>query len=195
MAQERKAWTRKRVIAVYAAAWLAAILIAFAQFQNNRSLIETYKKQMTKFEVEIAAGSPQFRRTVQLYLKRNKSKKALGNIYQSTVEPGFILEALQISAEKTPPDFWLNEVTLSTTDKRSSADNMKESSAGKQMNVKGNLFLAQTKNSNALQKYQSEIQASEPFSQAECRLNLNEMNVRKFGDKYSHNFEMTFLWP
>lgn len=195
IAQERKARIRKRTVAVYAAAWFVAILIAFAQFQHNRSLINTYNRQVGKLKVEIDAASPQFKRAVRLYLKRNKSKKALGGFYQSTVEPGFILDTLQNLVKKTPPDFWLNEVTLSTTDKTVSADNEKKGSAGKQMNIEGNLFLAHAKSSNALQKYLSEIQASEPFSLAQCRLNLNEMKLKRFGDKYSHNFEMTFSWP
>ncbi len=147
---------------------------------------------MNKLKVAIGDGSPQFRQAVKLYLKRNKSRKGLDKVYQSTVEPGFILECLKKLAVKIPPDFWLTEVRLSTTGKKVFADNnKKKQSFKKEMIVKGNLFLNEE---GALPKFQSVIQKSEPFSLASCKLNFDEMNVRKLENKYSHNFEMTFSW-
>ena len=192
MVLERNDKMRKRASLFYAFAWAMAILLMFIQYQNNRSLTETYKKQINKFKVEIDDISPRFRQAVKLYLKRNKSRKGLDKVYQSTIEPGFILQCLKKLAVKIPPDFWLSEIRLSTTDKKVFADNNKKKRGfKKKMIIKGNLFLNRE---DALQKFQSVIQKSEPFSLASCQLNLNEMSIRKLENKYSHNFEMTFSW-
>lgn len=189
---ERNDKIRKGTSLFYAFAWGMAILLMFLQYQNNQSLIETYDKQINKLKIDIDDISPQFRQAVKLYLKRNKSRKGLDKVYQSTIEPGFILECLKKLAVKIPPDFWLSEVRLSTTDTKVFTDNNKKKRGfKKKMIVKGNLFLNRE---DALQKFQSVIQKSEPFSLASCQLNLNEMNIRKLENKYSHNFEMTFSW-
>jgi len=192
VALERNHKIRKRASLFYAFAWAMAILLMFLQYQNNQTLIEINKKQMTKFKLEIDNISPQFRQAIKLYLKRNKSRKALDKVYASTVEPGFILECLKRLAVKIPPDFWLTEVRLSTTDKEVSADNNKKKPGfKKEMIVRGSLFLNEE---GALPKFQSVIQKREPFSLASCQLNFNEMSIRKLENKYSHNFEMTFSW-
>ncbi len=192
MALERDDKIRKREYLFYAFAWAMAILLMFLQFQNNRSLIETYSKQMNKFKVEIDDSSPQFRQAVRLYQEMNKSKKSLEKVYPSTLEPGFIFECLKRMAEKIPPDFWLTEVRLSTTGKKVFAVNKKKKPGfKKEMIVRGSLFLNEE---GALPKFQSVIQKREPFSLASCQLNFNEMSIRKLENKYSHNFEMTFSW-
>ncbi len=192
VALERNDKIRKRASLFYAFAWAMAILLMFLQYQKNQSLIETYNIEMNKLKVEIDDSSPQFRQAVKLYQEMNKSRKSLDKIYASTIEPAFILECLKSLAEKIPPDFWLTEVRLSTTDKKVFADKKKKKqSFKKEMIVKGNLFLNEE---DALPKFQSVIQKSEPFSLASCKLNFDEMNVRKLENKYSHNFEMTFSW-
>ncbi len=192
VALERDDKIRKRASLFYAFAWAMAILLMFLQFQNNRSLIETYSKQMNKFKVEIDDSSPQFRQAVRLYQEMNKSKKSLVKVYPATIEPGFIFECLKRLAEKIPPDFWLTEVRLSTTGKKVFAVNKKKKPGfKKEMIVRGSLFLNEE---GALPKFKSVMQKSEPFSLASCKLNFNEMNVIKIDNKYSHNFEMTFSW-
>ncbi|MCH8874356.1 hypothetical protein IH824_16590 [candidate division KSB1 bacterium] len=192
VALERNDKIRKRATLFYAFAWAMAILLMFLQYQNNQSLIETYNIEMNKLKVEIDDSSPQFRQAVKLYQEMNKSRKSLDKIYASTVEPGFILECLKRLAVKIPPDFWLTEVRLSTTGKKVVADNNKKKPGfKKEMIVRGSLFLNED---GALPKFQSVIQKSEPFSLASCKLNFDEMNVRKLDNKYSHNFEMTFSW-
>ncbi len=192
VALERNHKIRKRASLFYAFAWAMAILLMFLQYQNNQTLIEINNKQMTKFKLEIDNISPQFRQAVKLYLKRNKTRKGLDKVYASTVEPGFILECLNRLAVKIPPDFWLTEVRLSTTGKKVVADNNKKKPGfKKEMIVRGSLFLNEE---GALPKFQSVIQKSVPFSLASCKLNFDEMNVRKLENKYSHNFEMTFSW-
>ena len=196
VANERNARVRKQAILFYAFAWCVGILIMVLQLQNNESLVETYNKQISKFKTDMDEVSPQFKQAVQLYSKRNKPQKALAKIYESVVEPGFILECLGSLADTLPANFWLQEVRLLALDKKVSADNTKKSSSRKRtMTIRGNLFLnLAAKDPDMLKRFKSAIQESEPFSLAQCDLNLQEMTVRKFGNKYSHNFEMAFSW-
>jgi len=183
---------RKQAILFYAFAWSVGILIMVLQLQNNASFVDTYKKQISKLKTDMDAVSPQFKQAVQLYSKRNKSKKALAKIYESVVQPGFILECLGRLADTLPANFWLQEVRLSALDKKISTDN---SCRKRTMTIRGNLFLdLAAKDPGMLKRFKAVIQESEPFSLAQSDLNLREMDVRKFGNKYSHNFEMAFSW-
>ena len=197
VAKERNARVRKQAILIYAFAWCVGIFIIFIQVQNDQSVIGAYNKQVSVFKTDIDEVSPQFKQAVQLYSKRNKSKKALGKIYEAVVEPGFILECLGRLADALPANFWLQEVQLSALDKKISADNTKKSGSRKRrMIIRGNLFLnLAAKDSDMLKRFKAVIQESEPFSLAQCDLNLQEMDVKKLANKYSHNFEMAFFWP
>ncbi len=185
---------RKQAILFYAFAWSVGILIMVLQLQNNASFVDTYKKQISKLKTDMDAVSPQFKQAVQLYSKRNKSKKVLAKIYESAVPPEFILECLGKLADTLPANFWLQEVRLSALDKKISTNNIKNHRM-RTMTIRGHLFLdLAAKDPGMLKKFKTVIQESEPFSLAQSDLNLREMDVRKFGNKYSHNFEMAFSW-
>lgn len=189
---EKNARIRRRAFLFYVFAWGLASLFMFIQYQNNQSLIATYNKQINKLKVEIDYVSPQFRQAVQLYQQRTESKRGLEKLYQSTVEPEFIFSCLKELAVTVPRDFWLDEVRFSAIDKSILADNNKKKhSFKKQMIVKGNLLL---NGISGIESFQETMQKNEPFSLADCQLDLNEMNVIKLGDDYSHNFEMSFFW-
>ncbi len=190
--KERNAKIRQRAAFFYVFAWGLASLFMFLQYQNNGSLITTYNKQINKLEGEIDHVSPQFRQAVKLYQHRNERKRKLEKLYPSTVEPGFIFSCLKELAVTVPRDFWLDEVRFSATDKAILADNNKKKQSFKKvMRMKGNLLL---NGISGLESFQETMQKHELFSLARCQLDLNEMNVKKLGDTYSHNFEMSFFW-
>lgn len=194
IAQKRNARVRKGAVMVYTVAWGITIISTLIQLQNNRFLIDTYKRQVNRCKAQIDEVSPQFKEAVELYIKRNKSKRKLSQVYASAVETQFILNCLADLTVKLPANFWLQEVHLSATDEGISTDIDKQGfSGGKTMTVTGNLFLIEKQ--DALQRFKSAIQQDGLFSLAECRLNLNEMSVKKYGRSYSHNFQMAFSWP
>lgn len=193
---KRVARLKRRLTATYVSGCLLLLIAALTAAQNNYRIAGSYTHEFQRMKLKIDQVAPQFKKAVSLYQQRNRIRKTMVNLTDSTVEPAFLLQSLLSLSNNVPDNIWIEEIRFPATENTSKADNKKRHAAnGKSLFLKGNLFVAmQGKTLNPLDTFQKRIQAQAPFANTQCQVNLHDMRIKKVDDRFAHDFAMRFDW-
>lgn len=196
LAHKKNARIKRYLIISYCLAWAISLLFMYLQYLKKESLISSYHNEIKKTKLKIDKLAPQFQQAVHLYHKRKQHQQKLMKVFNTSMESNFVLKSLEIVAKRIPENFWLSEIQISSLDSKDFTDNNNGSvTYNKSLVIKGNHFLdLENKNAGQIQQFQNTLKKFAPFSLAESRIDLSDMNVDKLGDRYYRNFVLVFRW-
>ena len=196
LAQEQKNLGRRYAMVGYVILWVLSLGLAIVRISQIRNVTKTYKQEITRVENKLEKLSPHFQKAVYLYQRKRQQQKKLTAVEEMAFEPRFILESLQGVTQTMPASIWLRKVHISALDGSETDDNKGVGASSiRSMIIEGNLYLNdEERNRQQIQEFKNALARLRPFAQAQARLDLSDMEVKRIANRYFYNFRLEYVW-
>lgn len=190
-AERRRRRARRNGILSYTGIWLVSMLFLWISYTGHRARIDTIQREFAKVEEHLSKSKPQLLAAIRLYKQREMLEKNLSRVLNQTFDLNFIIENLQGVTRALPDNLWLNELVIN----RGKHSGKEKESFGIYANIKANIMLNPAEDeSSQLHDFQVNLRQQAPFTKAESKLVLDNIQLYHDSTAYFHDFELALRW-
>lgn len=201
IAHERKQRTFMQSIVVYVSLWLFSVAFIWLSFIGKQEEMQTVARELAKVQENIVKTRPALLNAIQLYKLRKNIQDELIEKQKGTLSAAFIAQNLHALKSTVPEYMWITDFTIegmrADVDKNvKNKKDTKQDIIGTTARIKANVVLdLQKSKSTEVLDFQHTLQQQFPFSSAESKLLMENINLKRDSTVYYHDFEILLNWP